>query len=149
MGSTNCNVISVGDAIAAQVSVARGGKILIRSAEAAEVARWFGLGGEIVSERSAPRRRRKRRTDQICELELRPGTITFITGPSGSGKSSLLRALRLQHARDQSRGWIDLASVRVANVPAVNCFGDQPVMETLKLLGRVGLGEAWSYLRTP
>ena len=39
--------------------------------------------------------------------------------------------------------------MRVANVPVVNCFGDEPVMETLKLLGRVGLGEAWSYLRTP
>ena len=31
----------------------------------------------------------------------------------------------------------------------VDCFGDAPLREILLLLARVGLGEAWSYLRAP
>jgi ABC-type ATPase with predicted acetyltransferase domain len=34
--------------------------------------------------------------------------------------------------------------------PLTDCFGeDLPLEDVLALLGRVGLGEAWSYLRTP
>ena len=34
------------------------------------------------------------------------------------------------------------------DVPLVDCFDDLEVKDALALLSRVGLGEAWSYLRT-
>src|SRR5262249_29252371 len=64
------------------------------------------------------------------------------------GKSRLLTALR-QRAGD-SLDWIDLASLTAPPAtPLVDCFGDAPLREILLLLARVGLGEAWSYLRAP
>jgi ABC-type ATPase with predicted acetyltransferase domain len=146
MSLTRKSVVAVGQDIKVAAQVDQRPKIALRSAKAVEVARLFGLG-------HAPRkqsRRRKRRMETCAALppvDLAPGTITLITGPSGAGKSSLLRELRRNHAR--RRRWIDLDLLRVRNVPIVGCFDRQPLMETLKLLARVGLGEAWSYLRTP
>lgn len=51
--------------------------------------------------------------------------------------------------RDQDLVWIDLAAIDPPDVPIVDCFGDEPLTAILKRLGHVGLGEAWSYLRTP
>ena len=82
------------------------------------------------------------------QVELAPGTLTSIYGPSGSGKSVLLRRLRERH-KARERRWIDLDAIALPDVPVVNCFGEQPIDQTLKLLNRVGLGEAWTYLRTP
>ena len=121
-----------------------GERIPIRTPEALEVARWFGLG-------KLPRRSKRRpntaRADAMPRLDLTPGTITLITGPSGAGKSMLLRKLRAEHST--TRRWVDLNELAFEQTPIVNCFGDQPLRQTLELLSRVGLGEAWSYLRTP
>jgi len=134
----------VGQDIKTPSGVTRCGKMRLRSAEAVEVARWFGLD-------RSPRRRKRAsngpgKFDVGC-VELKAGTITLLSGASGAGKSSLLRELRKRSTEQVS--WIDLAGLRLGNVPIVNCFDDQPLLETLKLLARVGLGEAWSYLRTP
>ena len=139
--------LSVGQDIKTPLGVSRSGRMRLRSAEAVEVATWFGLG----SSRGVSRRR-KRTSGAVGRLEvglveLNAGTITLLTGASGAGKSSLLRELRKRHSDGVT--WIDLASLRLGNVPIVNCFDDRPLVETLRLLGRVGLGEAWSYLRTP
>jgi hypothetical protein len=54
---------------------------------------------------------------------------------------------------DDQRPWLDLAamSAPTANLPLVDCFGGDatPLRDVLLLLARVGLGEAWTYLRTP
>ena len=74
-----------------------------------------------------------------------PGAITLVTGPSGAGKSSLLRALR--GAVDAH--WIDIDRLEPDDVPLVDCFDETPLAGALALLSRVGLCEAWTYLRTP
>ena len=145
MISTNKTTVPVLKNIKVPRFVDPSGVIPIRSDEAALVANWFGL------DRKSRSRKRKRistpTVESAIDLDLAPGTITLITGPSGAGKSCLLRRSKTHHSSD--RKWIDLMSLRVRNDPIVNCFGNQPLMETLQLLGKVGLGEAWSYLRTP
>ena len=74
-----------------------------------------------------------------------PGAITLVTGPSGAGKSSLLRALR----GTVDAHWIDFDRLEPDAVPLVDCFDETPLAGALALLSRVGLCEAWTYLRTP
>jgi ABC-type ATPase with predicted acetyltransferase domain len=74
-----------------------------------------------------------------------PGEIVLVTGPSGAGKSSLLRLLQKTERID----WIDLGKILPPNRPLVDCFGTLSLEEVLALLARVGLAEAWTYLRTP
>jgi len=56
-----------------------------------------------------------------------------------------MRALR----RATDARWIDLDDVKPPDVPLVDCVEARPLDETLALLARVGLAEAWTYLRTP
>src|SRR5262249_53314382 len=75
------------------------------------------------------------------------GEVLLLRGPSGAGKSSLLRARR-RVARQDIR-WIDLARIQFPGAPVVDCFGNVPICSVLSLLSRVGLAEAWTYLRLP
>ena len=153
--------LAVGENITCPAQIARNGVIRIRSERAAEVARWFGLdarraGSDARTDAGSDSRRAKsdapkatsdsRAALDIPALSLRPGTITLIAGPSGAGKSTLLRATREAHP---PRRWIDLATITAPDAPLVDCFGDLPLRDALGLLARVGLGEAWTYLRTP
>jgi len=117
-----------------------------RSRRARIVAGWFGL------------RRPKHRNmkchcldfEGIGSLMPAPGQITLISGPSGSGKSTLLAALRGRRASILGRhGWIDLSRLKLPARPLVDCFGAAPLPQVIRLLNRVGLSEAWSYLRRP
>ena len=155
----------VGEHITCPGAIASGGTIPIRSERAAQVARWFGLdrnrkpratgGGAGNGTADAKAASERPHAFSLPKLSLRAGTITLIAGPSGAGKSTLLRATRDAHP---NRRWIDLATVAAADddgganahhLPLVDCFGHLPLRDTLALLARVGLGEAWSYLRTP
>lgn len=49
------------------------------------------------------------------DLSLRPGSFTFLTGPSGAGKTSLLKLLYLAHA--PTRGEVSLFGRRTGNLP--------------------------------
>lgn len=139
--------LRAGDDITVARSVDPAGTIKLLTPEAAQVANWFNLG-------DTPRRRkarlkaqrRDRAPDPRDQIPLDPGTITLITGPSGAGKSSLLRALR-ESASD--RVPIDLNAFEAPDLPIVNCFDGMQLLDALQLLARVGLGEAWTYLRTP
>ena len=158
----------VGQDITCPAAIARGGVIRIRSERAAQVARWFGLDcrgvrrdGDVnaVGDARANATGNHFLSPGTPALSLRPGTITLIAGPSGAGKSTLLRAAR---AAQPGRRWIDLAdfpdpstptptptSTAIAASPLVDCFPGLSLRDALALLARVGLAEAWTYLRTP
>src|SRR5207247_1782284 len=70
----------------------------------------------------------------------------LVTGASGAGKSTLLREVRKAHAQ---RLWVDVNAIELAEAPVVDCFRTDDLEEVLMMLGRVGLGEVWTYLRTP
>jgi ABC-type ATPase with predicted acetyltransferase domain len=153
--------VTVGEDITCPAAIARNGTIRIRSERAAQVARWFGLdrrsarsgvaGAKATSDGRVPVSALETAPapTPALALALRAGTITLIAGPSGAGKSTLLRAARDAHA---NRRWIDLATIAApapGDAPIVDCFGDLTLRDVLALLARVGLGEAWTYLRTP
>ena len=80
------------------------------------------------------------------EVEVGPTDVVYITGPSGSGKSVLLRALK----RELSAFWpvADMAEVKVARgVPIVEAIG-RDLDEAIRLLSLAGLGDAFVWLRT-
>jgi ABC-type ATPase involved in cell division len=144
-------LVRVGEDILAPPQVASDGRIPIRTLRAAQVARWFRLP-RYSAERAASAARGAYAPLPLPPVpRLLPGTITLLTGPSGAGKSSLLRQTRQMIAIDEpARPWIDLATLPLPDdLPLVDCFQDLPLRDTLQLLGRVGLGEAWSYLRPP
>ena len=143
--------VSAGEDITCPSAIARNGTIRIRSERAAQVARWFGLARRVAAGSGCDATDAKTARDAggrfvLPSLSLRPGSLTLITGASGAGKSSLLRATREAHPQ---RRWIDLVTIAAPDAPLVDCFDDLPLRATLELLARVGLAEAWSYLRTP
>jgi ABC-type ATPase with predicted acetyltransferase domain len=128
----------------------------IRSVRAATVARFFGIEDQLpsaattdVSTTPAPADRYGGSRGTLRDLLPRAGQIVLLTGASGAGKSTLLRALRESAARHRIR-WIDLDAAALPDVPVVDCFGAAfSVERAMELLSRVGLAEAWTYLRTP
>lgn len=79
-----------------------------------------------------------------AEANVGPGRLTLVTGPSGSGKSSLLRAFE--------RGRPESGRVESSPFPTDVCVADavaagEPLSEALRLLTACGLGEPRLWLR--
>ena len=85
----------------------------------------------------------------ICkrfELEIGPKDIVYITGPSGSGKSVILRALKEELASLWTVADVD--DVRIERgAPIIETLGSD-VDEAIRLLSLAGLGDAFVWLRT-
>lgn len=111
---------------------------LINTPRAQTIAQWFGI--------DEPSPAATQPALNIPDLDFNPTSITLITGASGSGKSSLLRAIRRKH-RDLN--WINLHDIQLPNRMVCDSFGDDDLEKVLQLLGRLGLGEVWTYLRKP
>jgi ABC-type ATPase fused to a predicted acetyltransferase domain len=78
-----------------------------------------------------------------AELKIGPQDIVYITGDSGSGKSVLLRAIRV----DLGEEAIDLSEVAVdPEKPLIETVG-ATVEQGLELLSKVGLNDAFLFLR--
>ena len=130
------------------------------SPRAIAVAAYFGIGSHVIpapADRS-PTIELKRRP--ACPIALpRAGELLFLSGASGSGKSSLLRAMRrraLRTTADQPTTAgracfvLNLQRIPLPERPIVDLFPlDESFAPTLRRLARVGLAEVWTWLRPP
>jgi ABC-type lipoprotein export system ATPase subunit/GNAT superfamily N-acetyltransferase len=82
------------------------------------------------------------------ELKIGSTDIVYISGESGSGKSVLLKALEKDIKQDMGLTTINVADIEVeTDKPLIETVG-KTVEESLELLSKVGLNDAFLFLRT-
>lgn len=114
---------------------------VVPSPRVAQVAAMFGLGVD--------------ETREVCvvpesRVPIAGGWIVFITGPSGGGKSTLLRLIADgAAARAGVRAhWLDRVAAD-ADLPLVDCMGGIELPGALDALSTAGLNDAFVMLRKP
>jgi len=103
----------------------------------AQLCRMFGLTLDRLTER---------RTVHCCQLEIKNGDIIYITGPSGSGKSILLKELEKSlPASDR----VNLAQIRLpGDRTLIDCFNGD-LLTGLRILSAAGLNDVFCLLNQP
>ncbi len=103
----------------------------------AAVMRMFGVSAD---------RLREGGVSHNCHLKISEGDIVYITGPSGSGKSILLRELE-KLVPGQER--VNLAEIELpSDRTAIDCI-DGDFLQGLKVLNTVGLNDVFCVLNQP
>jgi len=101
---------------------------------AAQLMRMFGVSAE---------RLRQGTTVHCCRLNINCGDVVYITGPSGSGKSVLLRELQKQIPADES---INLDDIELNDdVTLIDCI-NADFAQALRLLSIAGLNDVFCML---
>ncbi|MBM4017201.1 MAG: hypothetical protein FJ288_02565 [Planctomycetes bacterium] len=87
---------------------------------------------------------------QDLRLQVCPGDLVFITGPSGSGKSVLLgRLAEALRAAWPAAPQVDLAATGLpADLRVIDLLGE-PLQDALRIASAAGLADAFLLLRTP
>ncbi len=108
-----------------------------RTPRVLEVAEAFGLG---LSDREFV-------VFDDCKVEVREGDVVYITGQSGSGKSTILRELSLQM---QAEGNVvaDIDKVEMRECSLIDQIG-KDTQDALNLLSIAGLNDAYLFIRKP
>lgn len=107
------------------------------SSRAASVMKMFGLDLDDV---------RDRQPIHQVHFDLSAGGICFITGPSGGGKSVVLRELYKQFSTDDKIMLNEISADR--NERLVDCF-DCDLGEAMRVLSKAGISDAFNLLEKP
>ena len=112
---------------------------VIASKAVTAVMRMFGVTTDRLKETAVT---------HSCKVKIRPGDIIYITGPSGSGKSVILRELEKQ-IPDCER--INLDQIPLHTDKAViDCFDDKlTCLQRLKMLSTAGLSDVFCTINRP
>jgi len=103
----------------------------------ASVCRMFGLTADRLTER---------RVNHNCRLEINNGDIVYITGPSGAGKTVLLKELEKSMPALDS---VNLARIKLpSNKTLIDCI-DGDLLTSLRMLSIAGLNDCFCILNQP
>lgn len=107
------------------------------STKAADVCRMFGVSAERLREGDVTHR---------CRLDITAGNIVYITGPSGAGKTVLLRELEKSIPACER---INISEIKLpADRAVIDCFAGDFV-QGLRVLSTAGLNDVFCVLNTP
>ena len=81
------------------------------------------------------------------ELEIRQGDVVYITGQSGSGKSTVLRELSAK-MRETGLSVSDIDKLELTDEPLIDQIG-KTTKEALTYLSIAGLDDAYLFVRKP
>lgn len=80
-------------------------------------------------------------------LDIEQGDVVYITGQSGSGKSTVLRELQ-KAMQERGLAPVDIDSVELLDKPLIDQIGVD-LQNALELLSLAGLNDAYLYVRRP
>jgi hypothetical protein len=107
------------------------------STKATDVCRMFGISAERLKEGDVTHR---------CCVDINAGDIVYITGPSGAGKTVLLRELEKSIPASER---VNINEIELsADMAVIDCLAGD-ILQGLRLLSTAGLNDVFCVLNTP